>query len=233
MLANKAQRICVAYDDLDRYFPSEKIVKTGNPIRAEILHIIDKDPDGYRFFQFVPDKRTILVVGGSLGARTLNETMLTHLAEFRQADLQLLWQTGEQFFKAHEQNLQAEQDEHIRIVPFIRNMNEAYGMADIIVSRAGAMALSELAIVGKPVILVPFPYAAEDHQTYNAKALSSKEAAILIADKNAKNQLIPQLMTLVNNPALCQKMGTNLRSFAQPDAINKIYTEIERIVRKK
>ncbi len=232
MLAGNAKRICVAYDGLEKYFPAEKIVKTGNPIRAEILNIQHKDPKAYAFFNFTPEKRTILVVGGSLGARTLNETLIAHLDEFRQANIQLLWQTGEQFFVANEAKLQAEQDEHIRIVPFIKNMYDAYGMADIIVSRAGAMALAELAIVGKPAILVPFPFAAEDHQTYNAKALSSKDAAILIADKDAKAQLMPQLMALANDAEHCQRMSENLRAFAQPAAIDKIYEEIRRIVEK-
>lgn len=228
MLAAKAKRICVAYDGLDKYFPAEKIVKTGNPIRAEILNIQNKDPKAYEFFNFSPNKKTVLVVGGSLGARTLNETLAVHLDDIRKADLQLLWQTGEQFYKNIDPKLLAEQDEHIRIVPFIKNMNDAYGMADIIVSRAGAMALSELAIVGKPAILVPFPYAAEDHQTYNAKALSSKDAAILIADSEAKAKLIPELLTLANDTEHCERMSNNLLQMAQPAAIDAIYEEVKK-----
>lgn len=229
MLAPKAKRICVAYDGLEKYFPAEKIVKTGNPIRAEILNIQRKDPKAYKFFNFVPEKKTVLVVGGSLGALTLNQTMAANLDFFRKADIQLLWQTGEQFFKDIDSKLLAEQDEHIRIVPFIKNMNDAYSMADIIVSRAGALALAELAIVDVPTILVPFPYAAEDHQTYNAKALSSKDAAILIADKDAQQKLIPELMALAQDDARCAKMSENLRPFAQPAAIDAIYEEIKKI----
>lgn len=230
MLASKAKRICVAYDGLERYFPAEKIVKTGNPIRAEILNIQDKDPKAYKYFNFVPEKKTVLVVGGSLGARTLNETMAAHLDEFRKTDIQLLWQTGEQFFRNIDSKLLAEQDEHIRIVPFIKNMNDAYSIADIIVSRAGALALAELAIVGKPAILVPFPYAAEDHQTYNAKALSTKDAAILIPDNEAKTKLMPELMSLAADDERCKKMSEQLATFAQPTAINKIYDEIEKVL---
>lgn len=233
MLAGKAKRICVAYDGLEKYFPAEKIVKTGNPIRAEILNIQHKDPKAFEFFNFVPEKRTVLVVGGSLGARTLNETLAAHLDEIRKADLQLLWQTGEQFYKNIDPKLLAEQDEHIRIVPFIKNMNDAYGMADIIVSRAGAMALSELAIVGKPAILVPFPYAAEDHQTYNAKALSSKDAAILIADSEAKSKLIPELLSLASDADRCKRMGENLLQMARPAAIDAIYEEVRKAVSGK
>ena len=232
MLAPKAKRICVAYDGLNKYFPAEKIVKTGNPIRAEILNIQRKNPAAYKFFNFSPERKTVLVVGGSLGALTLNKTMAAHLDDFRKADLQLLWQTGEQFFRDIDSKLLAEQDDHIRIVPFIKNMNDAYSMADVIISRAGALALAELAIVGTPTILVPFPYAAEDHQTYNARALSDKGAAILIADKDAQAQLIPQLMELVQDEARCAQMSQSLSTFAQPAAIDAIYKEIKEVVRR-
>ncbi len=228
MLAPKAKRLCVAYDGLEKYFPAEKIVKTGNPIRAEILNLKRKDPAAYQFFNFSPERKTVLVVGGSLGARTLNETMAAHLDDFRKADLQLLWQTGETYYKNIDNKLLAEQDEHIRIVPFIKNMNDAYSMADIIISRAGALAIAELAIVDVPTILVPFPYAAEDHQTYNAKALSTKDAAVLIPDSTAKNDLMPALMQLVDDDDRCAQMSEHLRPFAQPDAIDLIYAEIQR-----
>lgn len=233
MLAAKAKRICVAYDGLDKYFPADKIIKTGNPIRAEILNIQHKNPKAYQFFNFVPEKKTVLVVGGSLGARTLNETMAAHLDDFRKADLQLLWQTGEQYFRNIDDTLLAQQDEHIRIVPFIKNMNDAYSIADIIISRAGALAIAELAIVGKPTILVPFPYAAEDHQTYNAKALSTKDAAILIPDNEAKSKLIPELMSLAADSSRCEQMGSNMGKFAQPQAINLIYEEIGNVLSSK
>ena len=229
MLAPKAKKICVAYDGLERYFPAEKIVKTGNPVRAEILHIEHKNPKAYQYFNFVPDKKLVLVVGGSLGARTLNETMAAHLDDFRKAGVQLLWQTGEQFFRNIDSKLLAEQDEYIRIVPFIKNMNDAYSIADVIVSRAGALAISELSIMGKPVILVPFPYAAEDHQTFNAKALSSHDAAILIPDSEAKEKLFPELMALVQDDDRCQAMSKNILEFAKPEAIESIYREIEKI----
>ena len=229
MLAKNAKAICVAYDGLDRFFPAEKIIKTGNPIRKEILELERKKPDAYQYFNFTPEKKTVLVVGGSLGARTFNQTMAAHLDEFRKADLQLLWQTGEQFYKNIDPELLKQQDEHIRIVPFIKNMNDAYSMADVIVSRAGALALAELAIVGAPTILVPFPYAAEDHQTFNAKALSTKDAALLIPDKEAKEKLIPTLMQLVADPHRMQTLGDNIKRFALPNAIDLIYEEIVKL----
>lgn len=230
MLARKARKICVAYDGLEKYFPADKIVKTGNPVRAEILNIQNKDPEAYKFFDFVPEKKVVLVVGGSLGARTLNETMAAHLDDFRKANVQLLWQTGKQFYSdSVNGKLLAEQGEYIKIVPFIKNMNDAYSIADVIVSRAGAMAISELSIVGKPVILVPFPYAAEDHQTFNAKALSTHDAAILIPDSEAKERLVPELMGLILDDAHCAAMSKNILQFAKPDAIKSIYEEIARI----
>jgi UDP-N-acetylglucosamine--N-acetylmuramyl-(pentapeptide) pyrophosphoryl-undecaprenol N-acetylglucosamine transferase len=229
MLAPKAKKICVAYEGLEKYFPAEKIVQTGNPIRAEILNLKRKDPKAYDFFGFTPEKRTVLVVGGSLGARTLNETMALHLDDFRKADVQVLWQTGELYYKNIDSKMLASQDEHVRILPFIRNMNDAYSMADVIVSRAGALAIAELAVVGVPTILVPFPFAAEDHQTYNAKALSTKGAAVLIPDSEAKEKLIPSLMQLLENPQECEQMGQVLRTFAQPDAIDRIYEQIEQV----
>ena len=229
MLAKNAKAICVAYDGLERFFPAEKIIKTGNPIRKEILQMERKKPSAYEYFNFSPDKKTVLVVGGSLGARTFNQTMAAHLDEFRQANLQLLWQTGEQFYKTIDPELLKQQDEHIRIVPFIKNMNDAYSMADVIVSRAGALALAELAIVGAPTILVPFPFAAEDHQTFNAKALSSKDAALLIPDKEAKEKLIPTLLQLANDPDRMATLGRNISQFALPNAIDLIYEEIVKL----
>lgn len=188
---------------------------------------LERKKDGaYQYFNFTPDKKTVLVVGGSLGARTFNQTMAAHLDEFRKADLQLLWQTGESFYKNIDPELLKQQDEHIRIVPFIKNMNDAYSMADVIISRAGALALAELAIVGVPTILVPFPYAAEDHQTFNAKALSTKDAALLIPDKEAKEKLVPTLMQLVADPHRMQTLGENIKRFALPNAIDLIYGEI-------
>lgn len=228
MLAKDAKTICVAYDGLEKFFPSEKIVKTGNPIRKEILQMQRKLESSYKSFNLSPDKKTVLVVGGSLGARTLNNTMAANLDKFRKAGLQLLWQTGELFYKNIDKKIIAEEDDNIRIVPFIKNMNDAYGIADVIVSRAGAIALSELAIVGQPTILVPFPFAAEDHQTFNAKALTSKDAAILVSDKDAAEKLMPTLFELVADDEKMRRLGENMRKFAKPDAIDLIYSEIKK-----
>lgn len=229
MLSKNAKTICVAYDGLEKFFPQGKIVKTGNPIRKEILQIQPKLESSFQAFGLSKGKKTVLVIGGSLGARTLNNTMAANLDKIKSANLQLLWQTGEQFYKNIDPELLKQQDENIKIVPFIKNMNDAYGIADIIVSRAGAIALSELAIVGLPTILVPFPFAAEDHQTYNAKALSSKNAAVLIADKDAQEKLVPTLLELAGDNEKMQTLGTNIKTFAKPEAIDLIYSEIVKL----
>lgn len=230
MLAKQVKRICVAYDGLEQYFPAEKIVKTGNPVRDEIIHIQKKTDEAYQFFGLSKEKKTILVVGGSLGCLTFNKCMAQHLEEIEKMGVQLLWQTGEKFYQNIDPNLLNKQNENIKILPFIKNMNHAYSVADLIVSRAGALAISELTIVGSPTILVPFPFAAEDHQTKNAYALSSKKAAYLIPDDKAKEELMPLITRLINDETECQALATNIKQMAQPDAIDAIMEEIKKII---
>ncbi|MEG1555497.1 MAG: undecaprenyldiphospho-muramoylpentapeptide beta-N-acetylglucosaminyltransferase [Bacteroidales bacterium] len=226
LLASKVKKICVAYDGLEKYFPKDKIVKTGNPIRAEILDIKKKNEKAYRFFGFTKEKKTILVVGGSLGALTINRCLATGLTQIEKLNVQLIWQTGEVFYKNISSELLSRQNENIKIVPFIKNMDDAYSIADIIVSRAGALAIAELTIVGAPTILVPFPYAAEDHQTKNAESLSNQGAACLISDMQAEEKLMPQLIELIVDEEKCKKLSDNIVKFAQPDAIELIVKEI-------
>ena len=230
MLAKQVRKICVAYDGLEQYFPADKIVKTGNPVRDEIIHIVKKTDEAYQFFGFSKEKKTILVVGGSLGCQTFNRCMAAHLDEIEQMGVQLLWQTGESFYKNIDPALLARQNDTIKIVPFIKNMNHAYGVADLIVSRAGALAISELTIVGSPTILVPFPYAAEDHQTKNAYALSSRKAAYLIPDNKAKDELMPLIKKLMADEDECRTLSENIKAMAQPDAIDAIMEEIKKII---
>lgn len=236
MLARTARTICVAYDNMERFFPAEKIVKTGNPVRTDILNLKRKEPQSYLSFQhndilFGPDKKTVLIFGGSLGAKTLNDAVLAHLSEFAWHGLQLLWQTGREYYKGHENVLLRAQEENknVRIVPFIENMNDAYGIADLIVSRAGALTIAEVAIVGKPVILVPYPHAAENHQTRNAEALADRDAAILVPDDRVAEDLMLQLFKLAEDTEHCTKMAQNIRTFARPNAIDLIYNEIKNI----
>lgn len=226
ILAGKVNKICVAYDHLEAFFPKEKIVKTGNPVRAEILNIQKKSEEAYEYFGLNRDKKTVLIVGGSLGARTINQCIVAHLDEINQMDIQLIWQTGDLFYRTISPEILAKQNERIKIVPFIKKMDFAYGIADLIISRAGALAISELSIVGTPAILVPFPYAAEDHQTKNAAALANEHAAFLISDSEVSSKLFPLFSRLINDEQECQTLSTNIRKFALPQAIDSIFQEI-------
>lgn len=226
MLSSRVCKICVAYDGLEKYFPKEKIVKTGNPVRDEILHIERKNQEAYRSFDLSPDKKTLLVVGGSLGAKTINRTLTENMDKLKAMQIQVLWQTGEAYYKQNQMELSMLQNDQIRIVPFIKNMNDAYGIADIIISRAGALAIAELSILGTPTILVPFPYAAEDHQTKNAMALVDKGAALMVKDSEAGEKLIPTLEGLLNDPQKCEEMAQNMAQFALPQAIDAIVENI-------
>ncbi|MDR2979080.1 MAG: undecaprenyldiphospho-muramoylpentapeptide beta-N-acetylglucosaminyltransferase [Bacteroidales bacterium] len=230
LLAKTVSKICVAYTGLERYFPAEKIVLTGNPVREMILNLKDKSPEAYQLFSLSPEKRTILVVGGSLGARTINECFVTGIDEFTKLNIQLIWQTGELFYNTISPELLDKQNENIKIMPFIREMDKAYEVADIIISRAGAIAISELTIVGKPTILVPFPFAAEDHQTKNAQALVHQNAALLIPDEDAKTKLLPLLYELIEDQELQTTLSVNIKTLAQPEAIDKIIDSINSMI---
>jgi UDP-N-acetylglucosamine--N-acetylmuramyl-(pentapeptide) pyrophosphoryl-undecaprenol N-acetylglucosamine transferase len=229
LLAKKVRKICVAYEGLEKYFPASKIVLTGNPIRAELLNIQYKNEKAYHFFGLQKGIKTILVMGGSLGARAINECMIQVLPSLEKEQVQLIWQTGEQYYNMHKEKLEKLEKletAQIKIMPFIHNMNYAYSVADIIVSRAGALAIAELSVVGAPTLLVPFPFAAEDHQTKNAQALVDRQAACLIANNCIDTQLLPQLLELIHNEPLCQKLGENIKQFAKPNAIDLIFNEI-------
>jgi UDP-N-acetylglucosamine--N-acetylmuramyl-(pentapeptide) pyrophosphoryl-undecaprenol N-acetylglucosamine transferase len=225
-LSKKAAKICVAYDGLDLFFPKDKMVKTGNPVRAEIINFKPELDEAYVFFGFNKNKKTILIIGGSQGARTINQAILAHFEEFKKMDCQLLWQTGELFFTANKVQLNELQAQNIKILPFIQRMDLAYSVADYIVSRAGALAIAELTIVGAPTILIPLPTAAEDHQTANAKQLSDAGAALLLKDADAKEKLFATLVELINDARKSNKMALKIKEFARPDAISRIVKEI-------
>ena len=225
-LSKKAVKICVAYDGLERFFPKEKIVKTGNPVREAIINFQPKLAEAYSLFDLDKNKKTVLIVGGSQGARTINEAVLSHIEDIKKMNCQLIWQTGEIFYKTNEMRLKELASKSIKIVPFINQMNLAYSVADYIVSRAGALAIAELTIVGAPVILIPLPTAAEDHQTANAMQLSDASAAILLPDKDANEKLFATLKNLMNNLDQAQAMAQNIKLFARPNAILEIAREI-------
>jgi len=225
-LSKKATTICVAYDGLERFFPKDKIVKTGNPVRSEIINYTPKLEEAYTFFGLEKNKKTLLIIGGSQGAGSINRAILAHIEDFKKMDGQVIWQTGDLFYSANEAQLTTLQSQKIKIVPFIKRMDFAYSVADYIVSRAGALAIAELAIVGAPTILIPLPTAAEDHQTANAKKLSEAGAALLLKDADTMQNLYSTIINLMNNNEKSKEMALKIKNFAKPDAIHKIIKEI-------
>ena len=229
-LAAKANVICVAYPNMEKYFPAEKIVLTGNPVRASIKLKDLNSSDARKKFGLNPDTKTLLVLGGSLGARTLNESVLGGLDLLQQSGIQVIWQCGKSYLEAMQLKLQGKEITGVVLVDFIADMNSAYAAADVVISRAGALAISEISLAGKPVILVPSPVVAEDHQTKNAMTLVREDAALLVEDKNAAQVLIQQAIALVNDATRCEKLSQQIRKMARPEATQDIVNEIEKII---
>lgn len=233
LLAEKAACICVAYEGMERFFPKSKIVLTGNPCRQDLE---TKAPveEALQFFNLDPMKKTILILGGSLGARTINQSILHHLDELANSAVQIIWQAGERYLPELTLTLENKKNvENIHLYDFINRMDLAYKAADLVISRAGAGSISELSILGKPTILVPSPNVAEDHQTKNAQALVNNNATVMIKDADAVNELIPMAVKTVNDAAALQMLSENIKKMALPDAANRIVDEIEKIVNKK
>ena len=229
LLAKKADRICTAYDGMERFFPADRIIKTGNPVRSALLEKRSRE-DARRSFGLDPAKPTVLVVGGSLGARTLNESVEAGLDSIVRAGVQLIWQTGKAYgdraLKA------AEGREGVAATPFISDMASAYAAADLVVSRAGAGSISELELLGKPCILVPSPNVAEDHQTKNARALADVGAALFVADAEAREKLVPEMLrTVADRPAL-EAMSEKISRLALPEADERIADEVMRLINR-
>jgi len=217
-LSKKAKKICVAFDGMDKFFPAEKIIKTGNPVRRQSVDTAGKKQEALAAFKLSANKKTILVTGGSLGARTLNHSLLADLDKLIAADVQLIWQTGKFYYKGIMEKLGENYHPNICIVEFLNRMDLAYAAADVIISRAGAGTIAELCIVGKPVVLVPSPNVAEDHQTKNAMALVQTDAALFVADRDAETMLIPQALQLLQDNARQQTLSENISKLALPNA---------------
>lgn len=236
MLADSVNTICVAYDNMNRWFDAGKIVFTGNPIRQNISQLYDnieeKRAKGFETFGLNKGKKTVLVIGGSLGALTINESISANLDYFVGNDIQLIWQTGKWFYEKAKTRVKEVDSPLIKVYEFIYDMDQAYALADVIVSRAGAIAVSELCIVGKPCILIPSPNVAEDHQTKNANALVSKNAALMVKDAEAKERLIPAVDELMNDEGLRKELSSNLQSMGIRDADKRIVEEVEKLVKK-
>ncbi len=225
ILGKRAKSICVAYEQMDRFFPGEKLVYTGNPVRKNLTESILTRKDGQAWLGLDPSRKTILIVGGSLGARSVNEAIDIHLEAILKEDVQVIWQTGKPY---HEQALAraAKYPGQVKVYDFIREMDYAYAAADMVISRAGALAIAELCIVGKPIIFVPYPYAAEDHQTSNAAALVAHNAAMMVKDNEVKTELFKKLKHLLHNDTMQQVMIQNIKNLAIRDADEQIAREV-------
>jgi len=221
-LAKRADIICTAYDNMDDYFPVEKIRKTGNPVRQDLKELQYRHPEALTHFGGTQYKKTVLLFGGSLGAKTLNEAMRLSTEYIdRQSDVLYLWQTGKSYLDDYTQTSTAALT-NVRIMPFIRRMDLAYALSDIVICRAGALSISELALVERPAVLVPSPHVAEDHQTHNAKAMVQKGAAWMIKDADASELLIPYATERLKDENAMQQMKLRLRAQARPDAADEI-----------
>jgi UDP-N-acetylglucosamine--N-acetylmuramyl-(pentapeptide) pyrophosphoryl-undecaprenol N-acetylglucosamine transferase len=229
-LAKKAACICVAYDEMERFFPKDKIVKTGNPVRQDLFDIAPKDPKAYAFFGLEPDKKTILIVGGSLGARTINHSVAAHLESLLASGVQVIWQTGKYYIEEAEQAVKAFQTDKLVVTAFLSRMDYAYAVADVVISRAGASSISELCLLAKPAVLVPSPNVAEDHQTKNAMALVKQEAAILIKDGEAIEKMIPETLRLLSNERKMAALSKNIIKLAEKNSAVRIVHEISNIL---
>ena len=231
LLAAKAECICVAYEGMERFFPQEKIVLTGNPVRRNLLDCGATPEQARQAMGVDPNKKTILIIGGSLGARTINNAIIDGLSRIGEAfNVQVIWQTGKIYDQQCREALDASGVKNVSQMPFISNMDMAYRAADLVVSRAGASSISELQLLGKPAILVPSPNVAEDHQTKNALALADRDAAIMVRDADAASQLVETMLKTVCDDARIAALGDNVSKMALRDAAERIVDEVDKII---
>jgi len=229
LLAKRVNKICVAHGGMEKYFPAEKLVVTGNPVRKTILLRDSLKNEAHQFFGFDPAKKTILIVGGSLGARSINEMILAGYEELANSPYQVIWQTGGFYFNEMKKRIPRE-SKNIVIKDFVREMNFAYSLADVVISRAGALSIAELMLTGKASILVPSPNVAEDHQTINAMALVERDAAVLVKDSDGMEQLLPTVMELIEDESRKETLSKNIKSMSHPDASKDIANEIIKLI---
>ena len=228
ILGKKAKKICVAHEGMEKFFPKEKIVITGNPVRAAISQSTVSKSEGLRFFQLAEGKKTVFAVGGSLGAKSINEAVDTCLDELLNAGLQIIWQTGKPYLAKARDRAAAKPG--VWVNDFITKMEDAYAAADIVISRAGAIAIAELCVMKKPSLFVPFPYAAEDHQTVNAMSLVNKNAALMVRDSEAKDKVIPMIIELAKDEVRQNELKNNIGQLAIIDADKRIAEEILNLI---
>ena len=230
IVAPKAAKICVAYENMEKWFPKDKIVLTGNPLRNNVVSTEGKHDEGARFFGLDPQKPIILLVGGSQGALGINKGISAKLSMFKDVDYQLIWQTGKLYIEQAKKEIEAlGLGEKVKPVVFIDRMDLAYACADVVISRAGAMSISELSLVAKAVVFVPLPTAAEDHQTKNAMSLVEKDAAMMVKNDETPEKLIPTVFELLKNEEKICKMQENIAKFARPNAAEDIVNELDKV----
>ncbi len=234
LLAKRADVICTAYEGMEKYFPKEKIVVTGSPIRKEIFHSTRTKKEAAAFFEIDENKKTVLVIGGSQGAKRINEAIAKNIDDIVTSETQLIWQTGK---LSYEDSLatarQAKFKENIKVYDFIRRMDMAYAAADLVVSRSGAIAVAEIVALRKPAVFIPLPSAAEDHQTYNAKTLTEKDAALLLPEKDAESKLPDMIRRLTEDDKALKTLVKNLEQFEKTDAVKNITKLILNMIKKK
>jgi UDP-N-acetylglucosamine--N-acetylmuramyl-(pentapeptide) pyrophosphoryl-undecaprenol N-acetylglucosamine transferase len=226
LLSKKANAICVAYENLERFFPKEKIVLTGNPVRQDLIDIDSKREEAITFYGLDPNKKTLLVLGGSLGARRINQLIEKELQNFLSQDVQVIWQCGKLYFEDYKKHNQ----QNVRVVDFIERMDFVYAAADVIISRAGASSVSELCIVGKPVIFIPSPNVAEDHQTKNAQAIVDAKGAILLKESELEGQFSIVFEALLKDQGKQKQLSDNIKKLAMPNAVKVIVDEIKKLL---
>jgi UDP-N-acetylglucosamine--N-acetylmuramyl-(pentapeptide) pyrophosphoryl-undecaprenol N-acetylglucosamine transferase len=229
LLAKRVNKICVAHEGMEKYFPKGKLVVTGNPVRKTILLDESKKSEAYDFFGFKPEKKTLLVVGGSLGARTINECLLAGYEKLAASGYQVIWQTGGYYYKEMQTRV-GQPAENIRMIDFLKEMNYAYAVADVVISRAGALAIAELMLTKKPSILIPSPNVAEDHQTINANALVSRDAALMVKDSEAVEKALEVVFSLMNNENRKAELSKNIGAMAHADAAKDIANEVLKMI---
>lgn len=227
ILSKKADKVCVAYDGLERFFPGHKVIKTGNPVRQDILNIEGKSIEAKDLFKLKHNKTTLLVLGGSLGARCVNQLIEAKLEFFQTQNVQVVWQCGKLYYSSYKQHSRLE---NVQVHAFLNKMDMAYAAADIIISRAGASSVSELCIVGKPVIFIPSPNVAEDHQTKNASAISDKDGAVLIKEKDLDVDFENAFSQIVSSPEKQKLLSDNIKKLALVNATKDIVNEVEKLL---
>lgn len=234
LLAKKALRICVAYEGMEKFFPAEKLILTGNPVRQDLLRYSSSKEEAIKQFGLSPHKETVLIIGGSLGARTINEYMIKQLEAIKHSDVQFIWQTGKGYIQQVREAVEQEKDiDNLYVTDFIQDMASAYAAADLIISRAGAGSISEFCLLRKPVILIPSPNVAEDHQTKNAMALVNKNAALCVKDSEVGDKLMQLIIDMIHSPERLKQLSNNIAQLALPDSANIIAKEAYKLIEEK